>query len=158
LKAAFGRVCPFCCSGPSAASAPQQQSLRVQRLKDIALQKEVLKDITAAEFALKVEIKNGESTIDYDRLVFALDARQELMEQRGVQTSEAMSLLERLARTREGLLETKRASGPGKLQQQLQPTTPTNVWDSHLPLPAPGLGLNLAFPRTRNPTGICKMS
>ena len=118
---------------PSAASAPQQQSLRVQRLKDIALQKEVLKDITAAEFALKVEIKNGESTIDYDRLVFALDARQELMEQRGAQTAEAKSLLERLARTREGLLETKRASGPGKQlqqQQQLQLTTPEDATSS----------------------------
>ena len=34
-------------------------SPRVQRLKDLSLQKEILKDVTAAEFALRIEVSSS---------------------------------------------------------------------------------------------------
>lgn len=80
---------------------------RVQRLKEISFQKETLRDITAAEFALRVEIKNDASTIDYDRLISTLDNKLELLEQRGIKSPESQVLVDRLKRTQAELVRIK---------------------------------------------------
>jgi hypothetical protein len=50
-------------------------SSRIQKIKAITLRKSLLKDITACEFALRVEAShaNKDQIIDFDRLVVTLD-------------------------------------------------------------------------------------
>ena len=76
-------------------------------------QKEALKDITAAEFALRVEIKNEASTIDYERLIFTLENKKAQQEQRGLKTSECQALVERLQRTIDELVRRKSENAEG---------------------------------------------
>jgi rRNA maturation endonuclease Nob1 len=60
--------------------SPQSISTRVQKIKDISLQKDILRDITSAEFALKLEVKgqnNRTANIDYDGLISKLDRHLE---------------------------------------------------------------------------------
>ena len=48
-------------------------SPRIQRLKDINVQKQILNDISTSEFALRVEITTEEKKIDYSMLIEKLD-------------------------------------------------------------------------------------
>jgi hypothetical protein len=71
-------------------------SPRVQRIKDLSQQKEILKDVTASEFALQLEIKSPEpetdfgnsnsttssAAIDYDKLIRKLDENLEIIRRR----------------------------------------------------------------------------
>lgn len=50
-----------------------QISTRVQKIKDMYVTKEILNDITTAEFALIVDMRNKEDTIDYSMLISRLD-------------------------------------------------------------------------------------
>eukprot|EP01038_Epipyxis_sp_PR26KG_P007470 gene7470-10183_t len=59
-------------------------SNRVQRIKNISLQKEILRDITASEFALKIESKRKEVSIDYEKLINKLDSNLDLLKSRGL--------------------------------------------------------------------------
>eukprot|EP01041_Mallomonas_annulata_P006310 gene6310-12768_t len=56
---------------------------RVQRIRDISLTKQILNDLTAAEFALKVEGKSSEkSKIDYEMLLSNINRSIELLNKR----------------------------------------------------------------------------
>lgn len=57
-------------------------SPRVQRIKDISLTKLILNDLTAAEFALKVEDKKEESKIDYEMIFSNLERSIESVSKR----------------------------------------------------------------------------
>lgn len=57
-------------------------SQRVQRVKDISLQKEIIKDVTACEFALQLEVKtsNDNAKIDYEMLIMKLKEHLEVLQ------------------------------------------------------------------------------
>eukprot|EP01036_Dinobryon_divergens_P033785 gene33785-43656_t len=63
---------------------------RVQRLKDLSLQKEILKDVTAAEFALRIEVSSSSepqetattAAIDYGKLISKLEENIETISNR----------------------------------------------------------------------------
>jgi hypothetical protein len=49
-------------------------SPRVQKIKDIIIQKEILRDVTSSEFTLQLEVKSSKeiSKIDYEMLISKL--------------------------------------------------------------------------------------
>ena len=98
---------------PTSTPGSLAVSPRVQRLKDVSFQKEILKDITAAEFALQVEIKNAESTIDYDRLILKLENKLSLLQTRG-DSSDNQALRDRLLGTQKDLIRLKDMGPPSK--------------------------------------------
>ena len=57
-------------------------SQRVQRVKDISLQKEIIKDVTACEFALQLEVKTSKDNakIDYEMLIMKLKEHLEVLQ------------------------------------------------------------------------------
>lgn len=72
-------------------------------MKDITLQKDILRDITTSEFALQLEVKSSTqiSKIDYDMLIYKLDQHLEfLMKRNYVADTE---LIARVIRTKESL-------------------------------------------------------
>lgn len=89
-------------------SSSSSSSLRVQRIKDISLYKDILRDITAAEFALKIEAKQKgtEKIIDFDKLIVKLtdalvqiEKRQQLLIR-----DDTTSLLDRINSLKEDLI------------------------------------------------------
>lgn len=78
-------------------------SPRIQKLKNVSLQKEVMKDITAAEFATRVEVKINGAKINYSALLFRLDKNLDLLTKKG--TSENANLLSRIKSTKKDLIE-----------------------------------------------------
>jgi len=88
---------------------PSPSSLRVQRIKDISLYKDILRDITAAEFALQIEAKqkSREKIIDFDKLIVKLtealvqiEKRQQLL----ISCDDTASLLDRINSLKEDLI------------------------------------------------------
>jgi len=91
-----------------APSSSSSSSLRVQRIKDMSLYKDILRDITAAEFALKIEAKQKgtEKIIDFDKLIVKLtdalvqiEKRQQLLIR-----DDTSSLLDRINNLKEDLI------------------------------------------------------
>lgn len=76
-------------------------------MKDITLQKEILRDITTSEFALQLEIKASQeiSKIDYEMLISKLDQHLEFLKKRNNDTDS--ELLARIFRTMKSLSELK---------------------------------------------------
>ena len=94
-------------------SAPVAPSMsdRIQRIKDISFQKEVLRDVTAAEFAMVV-VGNSQSgtSIDYEKLIDNLRGQIDMLDTRmkvgGGATGNVADiemLLERVRTTKDGL-------------------------------------------------------
>ena len=84
---------------------PQGMSERIKRIKDVSFEKEVLRDVTAAEFAMVVV---GSTRIDYDKLIENLQCNVELLEVRlqgsaGGSGDTARTLLQRVKDTKAGL-------------------------------------------------------
>eukprot|EP00981_Chlorochromonas_danica_P005481 scaffold1110_cov182-Ochromonas_danica.AAC.8 len=82
-------------------------SPRVQKIKDISLQKEILKDITASEFALRVEVKHtqqNETAIDYEKLIAKMDYNIALLQRKAIKSEGADKLLERIVKIKEDLI------------------------------------------------------
>ena len=80
-------------------------SERVQKLKDATQQKEILKDVTASEFALRLEVSNRtNSKIDYDMLISNLNHDIDLLKS---QRERGQSLLLRVEETKNALLYRK---------------------------------------------------
>jgi len=62
-----------------------QVSTRVQKIKDMYVTKEVLNDVTAAEFALIVDMRTKEDKIDYNMLISRLDNDLARLISRGIE-------------------------------------------------------------------------
>ena len=82
-------------------------SPRVQKMKDITLQKEILRDVTSSEFALQLEVKSSKETsnIDYGMLIAKLNQHLEYLTKRNLQTE--LELIARILRTKDSLFELK---------------------------------------------------
>ena len=72
-------------------------------MKDITLQKEILRDVTSSEFALQLEVKSGKETskIDYEMLISKLDQHLEYLNKRNLNTES--DLISRVVRTKQSL-------------------------------------------------------
>lgn len=72
-------------------------------MKDITLQKDILRDITTSEFALQLEVKSSKqiSKIDYDMLISKLDQHLEFLKKRDYDADS--DLIARIIRTKESL-------------------------------------------------------
>jgi hypothetical protein len=72
-------------------------------MKDITLQKDILRDITTSEFALQLEVKSSQqiSKIDYDMLISKLDQHLEFLKKRNYVAD--AELIARVIRTKESL-------------------------------------------------------
>lgn len=90
----------------------QSVSDRIQKLRDVSVQKEILKDLTASEFAIRLEVNQQNSKIDYNMLIAMLDHDINLLAKQKHEKSE--SLLERVRRTKFDLIRVRdiRASSP----------------------------------------------
>lgn len=86
---------------------PNTVSSRVQRIKDLSAQREILKDITAAEFALKLEVADSQTQIDYDSLISKLEYHLEKLKQKVGASETDISLIDRIQSTREELTSAK---------------------------------------------------
>jgi len=84
-------------------------SKRIQNIKDISLYKEVLKDVTASEFALQLEVKTSRENakIDYEMLIAKLRQHAEVLIARG-RAADA-TLIARIEATTERLVELDRS-------------------------------------------------
>ncbi len=79
-------------------------SPRVQSIKNVVLQNEVLRHILSSEFALRVEVKQKDTYIDYNRLIRKLDMDLTLLNQNFTAPQPfASSLIERIVEVREKL-------------------------------------------------------
>jgi hypothetical protein len=72
-------------------------------MKDITLQKDILRDVTTSEFALQLEVKSSQqiSKIDYDMLISKLDQHLEFLKKRNYVAD--AELIARVIRTKESL-------------------------------------------------------
>lgn len=72
-------------------------------MKDITLQKEILRDVTSSEFALQLEVKSVKETlkIDYEMLISKLDQHLEYLRKRNLDTE--TELISRVVRTKQSL-------------------------------------------------------
>ena len=87
-------------------ASPQGISIispRVQRIKDISIQKEIIRDVTTSEFALKLEVKSISevSKIDYEMLLSKLKSHLNALKTRNNAADNA--LIDRITRTQEDL-------------------------------------------------------
>jgi hypothetical protein len=81
-------------------------SARVQRIRDLSAQRDVLKDITAAEFSLKLEVTDSKTKIDYDSLIAKLEYHVGRLKIKGNDT-DIQLLINRIEATRQDLLNAK---------------------------------------------------
>lgn len=81
-------------------------SSRVQKIKDVILQRDILKDITASEFALRLEVKKDSNSIDYDKLILKLDENIFLLRKRD--NDDNRDLINRIVKTRDELIDAKK--------------------------------------------------
>lgn len=85
-------------------------SERVQNLREINIQKDILKDITAAEFAIRLEVKHTDSKIDYDMLISNLDRGIDILKTQ--QNNKSKMLMTRVMDTKSELMKIKISSVP----------------------------------------------
>lgn len=83
-------------------------SERVQNLREINIQKDILKDITAAEFAIRLEVKHADSKIDYDMLISNLDRGIDILKTQ--QNNKSKMLMTRVMDTKSELMKIKISS------------------------------------------------
>ena len=91
-------------------------SKRIQNIKDISLNKEVLKDVTASEFALQLEVKTSRENakIDYEMLIAKLRQHVAVLSARG--RAADSELIARIEATKERLVQLDMSlaeAGPG---------------------------------------------
>lgn len=80
-------------------------SPRIQRIREISLQREILNDISASEFALRVEVKESDKElIDYEKLISKLDRDLEVLQNSDVKFDFGDKLVPRLLAMKEDLL------------------------------------------------------
>lgn len=81
-------------------------SPRIQKIKNLSLHKDILRDITASEFALRLESAHPkkDQIVDFDRLISKLDADLFLIERRRAVFADSENLISRILRVREDLL------------------------------------------------------
>ena len=84
-------------------------SPRIQKIKDLYLTKKVMNDMTASEFALIVNLKTKEQTIDYDMLILRLDQNSNLLAKRNQEGDRA--LLSKINELKIGLTNKKNGNG-----------------------------------------------
>jgi hypothetical protein len=84
-------------------------SPRIQKIKDLYLTKKVMNDMTASEFALIVNLKTKEQTIDYDMLILRLDQNSNLLATRDQEGDRA--LLSKIKELKIGLTNKKNGNG-----------------------------------------------
>jgi len=86
-------------------------SPRVQKIKDITLQKEILRDVTSSEFALQLEVKSSKeiSKIDYEMLISKLEQHGEYLRKRN--NTFDLELIARIMRTKQSLSELMEKQG-----------------------------------------------
>jgi hypothetical protein len=86
-------------------------SPRVQKIKDITLQKEILRDVTSSEFALQLEVKSSKeiSKIDYEMLISKLEQHGEYLTKRN--NTFDLELIARIMRTKQSLSELMEKQG-----------------------------------------------
>jgi calcineurin-like phosphoesterase family protein len=89
-------------------------SPRVQKIKDISLQKEVLRDITSSEFALQVEVKQKETSIDYEKLISKLDYDIRVLKnrQQAIKSEKNEALIQRIEYIKENLISASQGIQP----------------------------------------------
>lgn len=94
--------CTSCYMSSSTTLSVIETSSRVQRIKDISLQKDILRDITACELALRIEVVKKDDmtpTIDYRKLISKLDDNIAILTGRNLQ-----NLIPRIISVKEQLL------------------------------------------------------
>ncbi len=107
-------------------------SERVQRLKDISVQKEILKDLTACEFALKLDVKQENSKIDYDMLISNLENDINLLKSQ--QHNKNPVLLERIVATKNELTKFKSGEITSNLNSIFNSSSLSETMKSQLPI------------------------
>lgn len=134
------KVTPSSTSTPVSSSVVPHQlvppfiSQRIQNIKDISLQKEILKDVTASEFALQLEVKTSRDNakIDYEMLISRLKEHLEVLrnpmryELRGTKDQE---LIDRIEETKDELvnLETSFRNPEAPTGSKAAPTSPAGM-------------------------------
>lgn len=101
-------------------------SSRVQRIKDVSLQKDILRDITACELALRIEVvKKDDSTptIDYATLIAKLDSNIKILTDRNLE-----DMIPRIINVKEQLRQAFTQQNVSKLIENS--TTPIKVNDN----------------------------
>lgn len=90
----------------SSASEQTSWSPRIQKIKNLTLYKDILRDITAGEFALRLEATHSkkDQIVDFDRLISKLDADLLQLERRRTLFADSDTLISRVLRVREDLL------------------------------------------------------
>lgn len=109
-----------------------QMSARIKRVRELATQKRVLNDVTAAEFALTVETQNKEETIDYDGLIGRLEKSLHTLETS--HTDGLESLIDRVKCTVADLVEARNRV-PESIQGASSPPVPQEVLTTSAPKP-----------------------
>lgn len=89
-------------STPVGITSSQFSSKRVQRIKDISIKRQILSDVIASEFALKVELKTESKEIDFDMLIAKLEQNINILKNREFIKNEN-DLLDRILKTKEDL-------------------------------------------------------
>ena len=100
-----------------------EASPRIQKLRDLCLQKDVLRDLTAAEFAIRLEFKKNSSNINYDKLISNLNHDIRILNLRKY-SNKSSELIDRVVSTKNDLVRIKN----GEMSQYLvERTTSTYV-------------------------------
>eukprot|EP01040_Poterioochromonas_malhamensis_P000112 gene112-117_t len=115
---------------PSPTSA-SNLSPRIQKIKELLLQKEILKDITASEFALRLEIKTKENQtqmIDYERLINKLNINLKILNKDFISSKEISNkLIHRINIIKEDLLLISQNLSPKHFQEMNEDEITFNV-------------------------------
>lgn len=116
---------------------------RVRKIKELSTQKSVLNDLTAAEFALTVEVKSSEdiNKIDYETIIQRLDKSLRLLQKTYSDTD--ANLIERVKRTKAQVIEANEKCKILQAQQPVSPLVPAVVRPTKPALEVDKLGLSV---------------
>lgn len=103
-----------------ALSSGQPVSTRVQRVKDMIIQRQILLDISSCEFALRVELKTEDRKIDYSKLITKLDKNVEQLKSRS-NFRNSSELIDRIVKTKEDLNLAQQGLQPKNIDQSTPP-------------------------------------
>lgn len=99
-----------------------EASERIQKLRDLCLQKDILRDLTASEFAIRLEFKKNSSNINYDKLISNLNHDINILNLRKYR-SNSSELIDRVISTKDDLVRIKNGD---KSQYLVQRTAGAN--------------------------------
>lgn len=85
---------------------------RVERIKGVSIQRQILNDITASEFALRVELKTEEKKIDYEMLISKLDKDLENLKKKELAIIDRETLIDRIIQTKNDLISAREGLKP----------------------------------------------